>query len=248
MAEALDMKFQEFSRYEFKYLLDANRRKNIEREVQMFMSYDGHAMGDDAKSYFVRSLYFDNSAMKNFYEKIDGVRSRSKYRLRTYSKNAGDAPTFLEKKSRKINRVLKERTLISSDDAHLFKPPINLDRLLRKYQKNRLVNEFVGSMLREILNPVLVVDYFRSPYTSQYDANFRVTFDDCLSAYPSDTLFADGTGLKKVIAGYTILEVKFNRKIPSWFHRIIQAYNLERLSISKYVAAAKETGMAIDLS
>ena len=67
----------------------------------MFMSYDGHAMGDDAKSYFVRSLYFDNSTMKNFYEKIDGVR-RSKYRLRTYSKNAGDAPTFLEKVKKSI--------------------------------------------------------------------------------------------------------------------------------------------------
>lgn len=248
MAEVLDMKLQEFSRYEFKYLLDANRRKNIEREVQMFMSYDGHAIGDGGKSYFVRSLYFDNVAMKNFYEKIDGVRSRSKYRLRTYSTNAGDAPTFLEKKSRKINRVLKERTLISNDDTLLFKPPINLDKLLSRYQNNRLVNGFIGSTLRDILNPVLVVDYFRSPYTSQYDTNFRVTFDARLSAYPSDTLFSDGTGLSKVVAGYTILEVKFNRKIPSWFHRIIQAYNLERLSISKYVAAAKETGMAKDLS
>lgn len=248
MAELLDMKFQEFSRYEFKYLLDANRRKNIEREVQMFMSYDGHAMGNDTKNYFVRSLYFDNAAMKNFYEKIDGVRSRSKYRLRTYSTNAGDAPTFLEKKSRKINRVLKERTLISGNDVLLFKPPINLDKLLSRHRNNRLVNEFIASMLRDILNPVLLVDYFRSPYTSQYDANFRVTFDSGLSAYPSDTLFFNGAELSKVIAGYTILEVKFNRKIPSWFHRIIQAYNLERLSISKYVAAAKETGMAIDLS
>ena len=102
-------------------------------------------------------------------------------------------------------------------------------------------------MLRDILNPVLVVDYFRSPYTSQYDANFRVTFDAGLSAYPSDTLFAEVTGLQSNRRVHNF-EVKFNRKIPSWFHRIIQAYNLERLSISKYVAAAKETGMAIDLS
>ena len=35
--------------------------------------------------------------------------------------------------------------------------------------------------------------------------------------------------------GYTILEVKFERGIPAWFHRTIQAYNLRRESISKFV-------------
>ena len=31
------------------------------------------------------------------------------------------------------------------------------------------------------------------------------------------------------------LELKFERSIPAWFHRIIQSYNLQRRSISKYV-------------
>ena len=36
-------------------------------------------------------------------------------------------------------------------------------------------------------------------------------------------------------SGLTILEVKFERSIPLWFHRIIQSYNLRRQSISKFV-------------
>ena len=35
--------------------------------------------------------------------------------------------------------------------------------------------------------------------------------------------------------GNSILEVKFERSMPAWFHRIIQSYDLRRESISKFV-------------
>ena len=50
------------------------------------------------------------------------------------------------------------------------------------------------------------------------------------------------------IAGYTILEVKFNRRIPAWFHRILQAHNMRRFSFSKFVRGMEATGLAINLS
>jgi len=42
------------------------------------------------------------------------------------------------------------------------------------------------------------------------------------------------------------LEVKFFRRIPPWFHRIIQAYDLRRLSISKFARGMEVCGFAED--
>ena len=48
--------------------------------------------------------------------------------------------------------------------------------------------------------------------------------------------------------GYTIPEVKFERSIPPWFHRIIQNYDLHRHSISKFVIGMERCGIATDTS
>ena len=80
-----DKDIQTFSRYEFKYILNKSLSDKIERESRYFMQYDSHIKKDLGNRYFVRSLYFDNSLSSNFYEKVDGMKIRNKYRLRTYS-------------------------------------------------------------------------------------------------------------------------------------------------------------------
>jgi hypothetical protein len=49
-----------------------------------------------------------------------------------------------------------------------------------------------------------------------------------------------------MIAGYTVLEVKFRHHMPSWFHQVIQAHELRRISISKIVTGMEALGMAFD--
>ena len=51
---------------------------------------------------------------------------------------------------------------------------------------------------------------------------------------------------KQTIPGYEILEVKFDRTIPPWFQKIIQTYNLKRLSVSKFVLGCETTELAYD--
>ncbi|MBT6601641.1 MAG: VTC domain-containing protein [Nitrospina sp.] len=53
---------------------------------------------------------------------------------------------------------------------------------------------------------------------------------------------------KYSFAGFTILEVKFHRRIPAWFHRIIQVHNLRRVSFSKFCKGMEATGQVVDLS
>ena len=48
------------------------------------------------------------------------------------------------------------------------------------------------------------------------------------------------------IPGNDILEVKFDLNIPPWFHRIIQNYQLKRISVSKFVLGMETTNLAHD--
>ena len=132
---------QEFSRFEFKYVLNEKLKKKIEEQIQQFMKYDGFAHSEYNNSYFVRSLYFDSPSSFNFYEKIDGVKKRKKFRLRTYGKKIDESPLFMEQKGRNVNRVFKHRTLIEKDDIDSFYDAFHFEKLSKSYGSIKLINE-----------------------------------------------------------------------------------------------------------
>ena len=107
---------QKFSRYEFKYLVEKSVAIRIRQEIAHFMSEDPFTGGKSENVYYVRSLYFENKHFHNFYEKIDGVKNRNKYRLRTYSPFLFGSDVFLELKNRNNNRVSKVRESIQLED------------------------------------------------------------------------------------------------------------------------------------
>ena len=239
---------QEFSRFEFKYILNEELKNKVEKQIQHFMKYDGYAHPELDNSYFVRSLYFDSPSSFNFYEKIDGIKKRKKFRLRTYDKNYGNSPLFIEQKGRNVNRVFKHRIRINQNDIGQFYDAINFDQFIKNYRDTKIINEFITDSVKRKISPVVLVDYVRRPYISDYDMNFRVTIDNQIMAKASRTLFPDNDNFFHCLSGYTILEVKFFRKIPAWFHKLVQVFNLERVSVSKFVLGMKASGIATDLS
>jgi len=241
---------EDFSRYEFKYLLNAEQRAAVEAEISHFMTLDGHVHEELDGGYFVRSLYFENPAATHYYEKIDGVRVRRKFRLRTYGKEfSPDIPLYLEEKGRFIERTYKHRIAIDPAHLSLFGTSQGHQELLSLYPGVEVVERFFFDSVRRSLAPAVVVDYLRHPYVSPYDMNFRMTFDSCLSGTPSRVLHPEpSANWKAMKAGHTILEIKFFRRIPAWFHRILQAHNMRRLSISKFCESMETCGLAIDLS
>ena len=117
---------------------------------------------------------------------------------------------------------------------------------------HRLGNEFIGEYIydtiRRGLQPTVVVEYQRQPFISNHDSFFRVTLDTNLTCFPANDLFLPSENHIKCLPGYTIIELKFFRRIPLWFHRIIQTRQLSRVSISKFVAGMKASELAIDRS
>ena len=241
---------EEFYRYEFKYLLNPEQNKQIEAEISNFMQYDGHVHKKLGCSYYVRSLYFDNITNERYYEKIDGIRFRKKFRIRTYGKTyEQETPIFLEEKGRYIDRTYKHRVKVLAEYLPIICIPGKEQELSGLFPNVDLIQRFIFEVNASQVRAKILVDYIRRPYTSNYDVNFRVTFDSHLVATNTDSLFPDiSTNWKKVKSGYTIMEVKFFRRIPAWFHRIIQAHQITRLSISKFCKGMEVTEQAIDLS
>lgn len=241
---------QKFARYEFKYLLNASLRQRLEEEISRFMEYDGFVHPEMDNCYFVRSLYFDNDEAVNYREKTDGIKVRRKYRIRTYETSLSQTgvPIFLEEKGRTIDRTYKQRCSLQAEHLPLFyAPQQHGQELLDLYPGSNLIESFVFDAFRKRVRPRVLVDYIRKPFTSDYDAHFRVTFDGAIRAAASATLFPpDHAGWFQAEAGFTVLEVKFNRRIPFWFHKILQAYSMRRLSISKFCRGMEVCHLAKD--
>jgi len=242
---------QDFARYEFKYILSNRVRQQIESEIVHFMKYDGHVHKELNNSYYVCSLYFDSSTNEYYYEKIDGIKYRRKYRIRTYGHQSEvGLPIFFEERVRGNNRTYKHRIPIKFEDIPRFCDSERIIELREVFPEVDLVERFIFDSLRCRLVPKVKVDYIRRPYTSDFDMNFRLTFDNELHSTHTGKLFVNKSVnmIKLSLAGHTILEVKFNRRIPVWFHRILQKNNMQRISISKFCVAMETTNQVVNLS
>jgi len=240
-----------FARYEFKYILSVSQCQQIEKDLQHFLQYDPFVLEKENHQYQVRSLYFDDPVYTAFYDKTDGLHSRYKYRLRTYSLAEFDkTPVFLEVKGRHNNLVYKHRTPIESAElswGELANQALP-EAILAYGQASKVLEQFDFDLARKRLQAVALIDYLRRPYISKFDAGFRLTFDSHLQVTQTDRLFPSQSlsFSRKVLPGHVILEVKFRHHMPSWFHAIIQAYELQRVSISKICSGMECLGLVND--
>ena len=148
---------QIFSRFEFKYIINKNLSKLIQQEVKNFTINDYFTKKKD--KYLVRSLYFDNNLFSNFNEKIDGIKNRHKFRIRTYSIQKNEkVPMYLEMKGRDNQRTFKNRTKIKLEDLNFFCSSKNLFSIKKKYLDNKLINQFIFDNYRKKILPKVIID------------------------------------------------------------------------------------------
>jgi hypothetical protein len=237
-----------FSRFEFKYVLPQSLRDEVESELQHFVELDPYVRAQPQHEYFVRSLYFDDPVWSAFHAKVDGMHTRSKFRLRTYARARGTGtPWFLEIKGRFNNLVFKHRTPLRPgfDEGACGYELARL--ILRQAEAGRVRDQFEFELYQKQLRPVALIDYLRRPYVSRFDPEFRLTFDQQLTAAHTSALFPDGSVVhRRLLPGYTVMEVKFRRHVPAWFHSIIQGYELRRRSISKICAGIEALELQSD--
>ncbi len=239
-----------FSRFEFKYVLSAARRAEVEADLQHFVELDPFVAAREGNEYPVRSLYFDDPHLTAFHDKIEGLHSRSKFRVRTYSFSQTEVTAwFLEVKGRFNNLVYKHRIPLPQNDRsnERLRGDALSDHIASAAPEGDLRTQFTYERFRRRLRPNALVDYNRRAYVSRFDPEFRLTFDRGIAATQTDRIFPEATARRRaVLQGFTVMEVKFKRHVPFWFHRIIQGRQLERRSVSKICHALESLGLATD--
>lgn len=218
-------------RYEYKFYVHKHKIPLLRNIILTKLKLDDN-VNPERKHYTVRSIYFDSIDLKHFNDKIMGLKHRKKVRLRGYDYNP-NSTVFFEVKRKYEEPGLKNRFSTNYYDA------VNMinERTIRT--ENEDLNKFFFQVMSYNLRPIVNVIYDREPYTESHRTknNVRVTFDKNLRsvAYPTiDGLFNDDN-IKPAMLDYFILEVKFDKFLPSWIRNMSESLSLKRESASKYV-------------
>ncbi len=187
------------------------------------------AFSDAAGGYLISSLYYDDYNQSAYFDKLNGIRDRKKFRVRVYNHQSNVIK--LERKIKRDNVTEKSHIQISKVEYDtLISGDVNF---LRKMDDG-VAREFFLCYRTRNLRPRVVVEYRREAFICKY-GDVRITFDTFLKAglFQKD-LFSDTYKISAIPQGHIILEVKFSGYFPDVIRNIIQINNIQWQSISKY--------------
>ena len=202
----------EIKRHEIKYIISLREAELLKYRLRALLRPDPHVRADG--SYFIRSLYFDDTDYRAYHEKIAGVKERTKYRIRFY--NMDDSRITLEKKSKDGDFSGKESVRISRELAEAF---------LTGGEELRDTEELARELARLRQNgwkPAVLVDY--------------VTIDTELRTAPFKTNLFDDRALTVPVLdeGEAVLEVKYDAFLPAPVRALLEGVTKQRCAVSKY--------------
>lgn len=215
-------------RHEYKYLISKADAELLKLRLPHIMESDSHV--GDSGMYTIRSLYYDDFHSTAYYDKMDGVRDRVKYRIRFY--NYDTSLIKLEKKEKQGNLTRKTAQTITKKDA-----------MALEYARTAgcpdtpegLTDELRVACMSEGLRPRVLVDYDRTPFVCR-DGNTRITLDENLRTRPYIAhLFASPRAMIPVLEpNQVILEVKFDDFLPGYLSAALADIPKVNMAISKF--------------
>ena len=215
-------------RHELKFKISNNAAEVLKQKLSLVLDKDKFAYYSDG-SYLIKSLYFDDIDSTSYYEKMDGVLYRKKYRIRMY--NNDDSFIRLENKMKHNNYTAKEQILISRD---IYSKILN-GKLDEIYNPKGLLLEFINDAKTKCLLPSIIVEYHRIAFTYPV-SEVRITFDSNIQSglYNYDLFNAKYPRFDVLEPGYQVLEVKFNEILPLHIANILNDIPAYRDAVSKF--------------
>lgn len=219
-------------RFEVKYYVHQLQCAPLVRDLRGFMDYDSHAVAEHGR-YFIRSLYLDTPGYEAFHEKLAGLRTRTKYRFRTYHDGHGAfGPVGLEIKGRLDQTVTKQRAGV---DPSSYQWMIRGGPFPDELPPSPVVRQLVRAVRHDHLRPVSLVEYRRQAFFGRTDHRVRVTFDDRLRTARGRDLFQSDISWRRPFDPHVVvLEIKVDESLPYWLQKIIHKYQLKVTAVSKY--------------
>lgn len=215
-------------RHELKFVINEAEKQVITSKIKDVLSFDENAENGE---YMIRSLYFDDMWNRAYEEKMSGIATREKYRIRIY--NYSDRAIKLERKTKQGSYILKETANLTREEVDAI---LLGDYTFLMHKDSNLCKEFYMECIANQMRPRVIVDYEREPYVLK-EGNVRITFDMSVRAGMLSYDLFDETlpTLPCLEPGTLIMEVKYTEFLPQIIRNILPPENSEMIAVSKYV-------------
>lgn len=215
-------------RHELKFKISNSAAEVLKQKLSLILKKDKNAYYSDG-SYLIKSLYFDDLDSSSYYEKMDGILYRKKYRIRIYNNN--DEFIRLEKKMKHNTYTAKEQILISKD---IYSKILN-GKLDEIDSPTGLLEEFITNSKTKHLVPSVIVLYHRIAFTYPI-SEVRITFDSHIQSglYNYDLFDKEVPMYDVSEPGKQVLEVKFNEVLPLHIANILNDIPSCKEAVSKF--------------
>lgn len=218
-------------RTEKKYALPSITKARLTERLSKTMQMDTHSGG---LGYSVRSLYFDSVYDDDLFDKVNGLESRKKIRLRFYDSDPKWVKLEMKQKQKaaqvkrtmEIPREAAERLI--QGEFHVL-----LD-LGTDFSK-----ELYQIMLCGGYRPKCIITYQRTAFTVRAN-DIRITIDDDIRTSKKYDAFFDCSAVLSPLMSQAVLEVKYNGFLLDSCKAIINPLVSSEISFSKYAMARQK--------
>lgn len=211
-------------RHELKYHISHGEDMILASRLRKLFSHDNNA--DSHGSYCVSSLYFDTPYDKAYFEKIEGLRDREKFRIRYYNENYD----FI-----RLEKKIKTKGLCGKRSAALTRSQMEdiIDGRIEfmKFSANPLIVEFYAKLKGQQLKPRKMVIYDREAFIYP-PGNVRITIDRNLRTVHGGVEIPMSEGL-------AVLEIKYDEFLPDIVKLAVSTSGRMSGSFSKYAAVRR---------
>ncbi len=221
------------NRYEIKYFVDTRQVPSLMRELAPYTRPDPNSA---EWGYPIHSVYWDTDGFRCFWEKIEGLKSRRKLRVRRY----GTAPdVYVEIKQREDRTLHKRRIRLGLAAALDAFANVEASSDWDWTSGDPVATE-VALMIEQLrLRPRMAVSYRRRALFGAFDPELRITFDGRLRYHPTalgfEHPFEEGHDI--LDPRVSVLEIKYDHRAPVWLTKTIRRHSLEMVRMSKYCSA-----------
>ena len=226
-------------RHELKYQINFMQYRILRQKLGAVLKLDSHA-GPDG-SYHIRSLYFDDFRNSAFFDKMAGVPTRKKYRMRIY--NLCDDFIKFERKGKFNEYVCKESAVLTREEAERI---IGGDVTFLAKSDSKLLRCFYLECRNNLLRPVVLVDYLREAYVHPV-GDVRVTFDIGVRTALGPVSFFDRDTSTVTVCEEpgVILEVKFDNVLPQIVRGLFSSGISPRSALGKFAMCRDSAGVLV---
>ncbi len=228
-------------RQELKFLLSRETSQQLISALLPYVRMDENTASH--ASYSILTHYFDTKDLRSYWQRQEGVKTRSRLRLRKYLDSDQDE-WFFELKQKITGLVSKRRLSVATQHTQEFYNSLTHPSTPPEGSKSpsAILHEEIQHLLAQKgYKPTILMVYERQAFLAKSDV--RVTFDSnlCCQTQQEFSPYSTAPTSRFVDKDTVILEIKIQNSVPLWLVDILDHFHLTKAKFSKYCAAIEQS-------